>query len=647
MATSHPVPVDGDTQFIKGMNSQLDPISLAKGVVRSAMNMVNRGGVFQCRPGYKWKFNMPDGRIQGGHFFIPTGDLPILVFAIAGLVYSSPYPYKDYSQVQGLQFREDAEDVFFCTAEKAAQYNPDGSITLITPFKVLMVQDGFTPPGAWDGNSAQHILDPKGTPMGTHMFVSGDRLWVARLNELFACDINDPLSNREGLYISNAKSFLLDKPITGIVEVTSKAQAQLLVFTDTTTTVFQSSIRNRSQWASTENFQQVLFPTIGCSSHRSLVTQYGLLWWYSRFGLTNLDAALNTYLTSEFRYQDNEMAASKAYLHNDLSKIACATHENYLLTSVPYCDLFNTHTWVLDKSPAETVAEQSPNAWNGFWTGTRPTDWMFGPVLGENRIFHFSRDYDGVNRCWEAFSDQRADNGCPITWSLETRGYTAGNVQKKNFRFAQIYLGEIEDTFDIAAFWNGVSKGAYKRCLTKRIKAQVGPFVPDKIYESADELYSLKKQHRDVLTVDVGQSPPNVTSCDVESLLKEQLDTGFQVLLVGSGPAAIRAIRIFISDEPDIKSGKCEDNEFSDENFVRFDGRGSDELADLDEPVEEFTSSDIAYFSYGGDYFTGHGDSVSVISQDDAGKIADCHAENQIAIWQAWVLPKYDGVPVS
>jgi hypothetical protein len=638
-----PKPFDGDSQFTRGMNSQQDPISLPQGFYRSSMNTVNRGGLPQCRPGYSWKFNMPDGRIQGSILFAPTDSVEFLVFAVAGRVYVSEYPYANYRLLENISFRDDSDSVYFCSAEKAVSVQDDGSIKLITPFKVLIMQDGFTAPAVWDGSTNKHLTGDNVTVLGTAMAWSGGRLWVARRQELFSSDINDPLSFIEDDYISNARSFLLDKPIIALAEVTAKAQVQLLAFTETSTTAFQSSIRKRTLWESTPDFQQTIFPNLGCVSHRSICTQYGLLWWYSRFGMTNLNSAASTYLSSEFRYVDSEMAGSKAYIHSDLSKISCAAHENYLLVSVPYADVFNAHTWVLDKSPAENINADSPDAWNSYWTGTRPAEWVTGPIQGLNRIFQFSRDYDGHNRCWEAFSTERTDNGCAITWSLETRAYTGGNMQEKDFRFVEILMAELEGTVDLAVFWSGGSKGAYKRCLSKRIQANVGSIIPDTEYENDTQFFSLKKQYRKITSSDVKNSPVESTSCQIESSTAERTDLGFQILVVGSGPGAIRGIRVFTSNEsPDTRAGSCEEDEL-EAHFVRYDGTGSNSLEDLAGNPVEFSAESSEEVEYSGEVFSGEGSAVSIISEDDAEKVADCHANNQALIWQASVLPAHEG----
>jgi len=638
----------GDSSFHRGVNSQVDPSQLGDGLARQAMNMVNRGGVWQVRPGFRWHFTMPTGRLQGGHLFRPIVGLEQLVFAVDGVIYASPYPFSEYARIGTIQFKADVDSVYFETGVKASEVQPDGSLKVVTPFSVLIIQDGASQPAAWDGVNSRHLPDPLDTPLGTVMKWSGDRLWVLRGRELFASDPFDPLSFREGTYFSNARSFLLPRDGTAMAEVTYGSDTALLVFTDSTSTAFRSNVRKRVDWSDPEvRFQNLIFPSIGCVAHRSTVTLNGLLWWYSQHGLTNFNAALATQQTSEIDYQDGEMASSKGQLSDRRSSIAFAAFENYLLASVPSGDSFNRHTWVLDKEPIGTKDQKSADAWNGFWTGTRPVEWAGGQIQGRERIFQFSADKDGNNRCWEAFTDERTDHGCPIIWSLETRGYTAGTLDDKEFRQAELFLSELLGKINLSVFWAGTSRGAYKRILTTVIHAEEGILTdsPDFEVTSDRTFFGLKKQSRRVMTKDIKFSRPTDTSCKIESNLSERVDIGHQLLIVGSGQAAIRAIRVSLDPVPTSTEG-CPDDEDSDTNFVRFDGAGAETLEGLEEiQIEIFTSTKFSSQSFGGESYLAVGTSESRVSQQDADDIAQCQADADAFEWLATKVPAYVGNP--
>jgi len=634
--------VDGDTTFALGMNSLFDPAQIDPGFFAQSMNTLNRGGIVQCRPGYRCLFAMPAGKIQASLLFRPKESPEQIIFVVDGRVYVSNLPFDSYRRLDNVLLAETADRVHWVIAEKSVERNADGSLTVVEPRSILILQDGVSPPVYFDGSNSDHLRNTNPiqnslTPIGGPMAWVGDRLWVARGSKVFASDIADPFSFTEDTYLGGNPFFILSEEVTGMAITPSLEFQQLLVFTTNTTSLFKASIRSRDEWANTPDFQRVVLPEIGCRAPKSIRAHYGLLWWFSNFGLTSFDAASLAQQTSRLPYVDNEMSVSKGYLRGDLSGIVIAAYENYLLVSVPYGDTYNRHTWVLDNSIADTLSGRAPVAWNTYWTGTRPVEWAVGSVLDIERAFYSSTDYDGVNRMWEAFLPERKDEGCPITWTLETRGYFAkGPLQDKEFRYADVFLSELQGDVDVAVFWAGASRGAYKKILAKRIRAAEGSMRFDRELTMDEDVFSFKKQSRRIRTQDVRTMPESQdSSCGVEYSLKETLDDAFQLFIVGSGPGAVRGIRMFLDPVNDILSGKCEVDE-TEENAVRFDGVSEEGTLDaiydtLAAPVDKFTANVSVADSVKGIFSVQTGDAQSVISQKDADKIADAIARARIA----------------
>lgn len=640
---------DFDVRFLSGMDSLSEPGSLGPDYFSRSMNTVNRGGVVQCRPGYRCRFTAASGNFQGAAVFRPKQGNVVLLYVVAGVLYVSQYPFREVSVESGASFSEQARQLFFQQAEQSLQYNDDGSLTLITPRNVMVIQDGaLSAPAVYDGTSAQTYRGAGSIPLGGVMAWSGDRLWVARGANLFASDIANPFSFREPDYFATVSAFTLPGEITALAEVPNSNIAQLLVFTSSTTSLIQSGVRNRETWNSTPNFQRVLFPAVGCLSDRSITSHLGLLWWYSNFGLTSLDSAGVTQVSSVLPYRDNEMADSKSRLSPDLTGVAMAFFENYLLVSVPYCDKYNRHTWVLDNAPIQLAEKKSGAAWNSFWTGTRPLQWVYGNFAGSEEIFHFSKDYDGETRLWESFTPDRLDDGCEITWYLESRGVDAGlPLQLKTFRYADVFLQELEGDVDIAVFWAGASRGRYKRILTKRIKASRGSIRTGSALRYDSTLFAMKKQTRTIRTQDARDlaGAETLTSTDVESALAEFIDESFQILIVGSGPGAVQGLRYFfeppqgqrgsVSPNKEV-SGAVEEDE-TDENFVRFDGAAADShdfeeaITRLSADIPVYVSNRTATVTQDGMTSVQTGYATSVISQADADKVAN-HAASKKAV---------------
>jgi hypothetical protein len=309
--------------------------------------------------------------------------------------------------------------------------------------------------------------------------------------------------------------------------------------------------------------------------------------------------------------------------------------ENYLLASVPYADKLNTHTWVLDQAPLKLGRIEAPS-WNSFWTGTRPVQWMTENINGRNRALHVSKDADGVNRLWEAFTPDRMDERCPITWWVETRGFNAESPGKlKQFRYADIFVSELRGTVDIAVFWAGAYRGKYKKILEQRLEASVGPFTAGVELDMETHICDFKKQSRPLRTQDgmLIISDETLSSCGVEAPTKEFKDEAFQLLIVGSGPGAVRGYITYVEppkNEDD--SGACPKSEEGESNFVRFDGGASSEdtiteaCAEFGANNPRFTSTRTESVTQGGITEVASGSAESFISQANADRIASCIA---------------------
>ncbi len=630
---------DGDFQFLRGMNSSEDVSTLQAGQYYWAENLVNRAGVLQTRPGTRTLFAMPDGHLQGFTFFQPRRSFPEMVFAVEGSVYASQFPYSSYRRLENITLSTRARDVFWCNTSKSIERNPDGSLSFVVPRTVLMIQDTYSPPAYYDGVTNGHISgSADGTPQGGPMAWSGSRLWVARDNRLFASDIEDPFSFIEQNYLGGLQAFLLPGQITGLSESPTINTAPLLVFTKTTTTAFQSNVRDRTLWPTIENFQKLVFPGIGSVSQRSITAHYGLLWWYSNFGLTSFDSAYLSLGSSRFSYRDNEMAESKGRLSEDLSTIACAAHENYFLCSVPYADSYNRHTWVLDNSVVSaTEGGDFPRTWNSVWTGFRPVEWASATIGARQRIFAASVDFDGHNRLREYFTEDRQDDNCPITWSVTTRAYMGGNLRRKRLRWADIHLTEVAGEVDIDGHWAGYNRGKFKTFLHKRIEAAVGSINQVDPINASTKIFALRKQSRLLRSEDASvQAQDILTSCGVESQDNEALDRGFQLCILGSGECAIRGAELFMDEEVENDSGLCEVDE-SGFHGVRFDGAGALSPAPLQVVDAVFTATITSTSTAGSVTVSGTGSAESKISQDDADKVATAIA-NEIVSRQIQVV---------
>ncbi len=580
--------VSVDAGWMSGMNSVRHPWFLRQDQYRRGVNVVNRGGVIQTRPGFRMRLTLPEGNFQGMAHFQVTKDGrrdDHLVLAVDGKIYFAPFPleqprfWEDF-RLKNLQFSADADMVHFAVAEKTVTTAPDQTLQIVPSHNVLMIQDGVTPAAYWDGEESRHLVEAAPnleTPTGTWMTFSGGRLWVARGNVLLASDLFDPIKFTERVEGEGRGDFSFPKQITGVTSFIGDERVEVVVvFTDERSEIVLSGIRDRAQWATTQGMQSILFPSTGCVAGRSVVFQAGLMWWYSSGGLVASDAAASSNLTSQINYRDAEMAFSKQFLNDDSSMICGLSFENYLLMSMPIGQNLNSETFVLDYSPLSEFSSEKIPAWSGVWTGIRPIQWASPVINGKRRAFAASVDYralsDGShNHVWEAFMPEREDTFFelgsdftridftrPIFCEFETRLMGDGH-DLKSFQYADINLMEIAGDAYVTADYRGI-RGAYKPVLCKRIIAPItaasaGADIPP---SELDILDGLKKQSRRVTTEN---ALPTDGCPTCESEYSENIDKAFSILVRWCGQMAVESIRLFMEPWAERAEGRCEEDE--------------------------------------------------------------------------------------
>ena len=576
-----PTVVDGDDSFVLGMDSYTLPSRLLPGEYVSSMNTINRGGLIQTRPGSVSLTDLPAGNLQGCKFFIPKSGIPCVVSAISGKLYVSTFPFTDEPKlIPNIQFAESSRFIAWavCTKFTEYDYSTGELVYLDDPHSVLIIQDGATRAAYYDGVNSGHLNPTKTfgptplegydqTPIGLWMAWSGNRLWVSRGSQIFASDIGDPLTFTEAKYLNEGRSFYLPGNCTGIAETADRQG--IVCFTQSTGTFLQSSIQNRTTWLSTPGFQQEILPGIGCVSARSIVQQYGLLWWHSAYGLVSQDGALNSKISSRMDVADNEMFQSKFNMAYDMSGICGAKIENFILHGVPYGDRVNTRVHVMDIAPFEGNAK----TWPSFWTGWNPVEFANAVVYGKERVFTASADKDGVNRLWELFKAEKTDNGTPITSYVATRQHFFQNRDYKKFSYVELELAEVSgDTAMMVAVAG--TRGAYQKIMEKDLSATNGQVYYGSEYGFEANLISgSRNQTRIIKTIEDPDTSECNSSC-VESDISGFIDKAFSVMIAWSGIAGISAYRIFARGEPTNHEGICEENETGQWRLINEDGCG-------------------------------------------------------------------------
>lgn len=643
-----PTPIDGDVLFPNGMNSLSDAWSLPPGSYVWGLNVWNRGGSIKTRPGFRMIYELPDGNLQGFSTFTPRYGNPQLIAVVDGVVNVSPFPYKTNKPLTAANgnavLSANAKRCYTVNAVKAIQHNPDNSLKIISPQPVMIFQDGLSAPVSYDGNTTQFRGGANGIPQGTVMAWSGGRLWVAQKEKLIAGDMADPYSSYERSYntLGGLDYFTLPGPITAMHEAPGMSHPPLVVFTDTTTTAFQSNMAQRQEWGNTPDFVSNVFSTVGSNAGFSPTVVGGKLWWHSTFGWMNFDTAAEANTSTTVLPESNEMHRSAKDLSNDLTGICATSFDNLLLSSVPYAGRQNKHTWIYDVAPERVRSKQAAPCWSSIWTGVAPVQWAQVTRNGVTRVFCASKDADGKNRVYEAFVGYR-DNGVDFPWAVETRAYTGNSASNKEFRFAELQLRSLLGKTNIRGLWAGGSRGPWKETLSTEIIAREGNIVAGQDINFDDKLFALKSQSRVVSTQDVKDvDDSDFSSCNIESGNREVVDTSFMLRIEGSGSCEIKAIRMFMVPWKDKTTGECaESNETL--GSVRFDGAASAETDDLQEFVEPFTSTKTAEARYKETNWTAIGSATveSTVSQADADKRASQLAGERAEYKLRQITPPY------
>lgn len=605
--------------WIGGCNSLINPWLLPQNQYSWGVNIVNRGGIIQTRPGKQIKLTLPEGNLQGAAYFEYNRERdtpkPYIVFAVDGVIYQYPIPENNVwvqpknatewygYRLTGLTFRKNAAKIFFCSAVKQTGTTRNGDLSIVTggSYNVLMIQDGVTNCGYWDGVEQGH-LNPSApsyqTLPGTWMEYSGGRLWVARDNNVVYSDLGDPLTMLERTKTDTGGDVVLQYPCTGLRNYQSPTSNQqrgiLYVFTRKNTKTVASYITDSTLWATTTGFVSDVYTNIGCVAGRSIVNYSGLLWWFSNGGVISSDAAAAANLTSRIRYRDTEMTRSKSGLADDLSSICAGSIESYLLMSVPNNDVLNSHTWVLDYSTADQLNSQQPPAWNGVWTGTRPIEYITGEPFEVPRLFNASIDYvaqgGSFNHIWEEFMPDRTDSYYdvdpatqetylrhnPIYCCLETARAGDG-MALKTFKYTEIDLMELGGTINFKVSYAG-TRGGWKRVLNRTLVANLTASeitgANGNAITAFEQLYGpFRVQTRRIRTNEV-TTAPSLKRSD-ESIRTENIDKCFSLRLEWCGRAGIDSLRMEVGAYTEPTIGQADTDEVAP-RVVTIDGRSPD-----------------------------------------------------------------------
>ena len=635
------------TGWVGGVNSVRNPWNLPADQLKWGVNITVRGGLAQTRPGQGMKLSLPPGNLQGGCFFASNkqfkaaqvnttsggttttqetiynydgtqsfeSELPYILFAVGGSVYFAPFPLEqprdwDEYKLTGISLDPSVSEFVFTVATQTSTLSSGGDVTVTPSNRVVIIQDGINSPGYWDGSNTTGAQDSN-IPIGYWMAYSGNRLWVAARNIVLASDLGNPFSWVERTEGAGRGDFSFPRAVTALVDyVGQNNDTRLIVFTDRSTYSLASGVLDRSQWITTANFQNTLYPTVGCVAGKSVAFQAGLMWWYSKGGLVNANVASSAYLTSQVLFKDVEMARIKRLMPANTTGICATSFENYFLCSVPYLEPLPSATMVLDYAVASELNQSKTTpAWNGVWTGTRPIEWLPGTVQNQQRLFHLSVDYvstnDGsFNHLWESFLPERIDSylqlnpdGTATTkynriYCQAETALLGDGMELKQIKYGELDCTQIGGTVDLRVSYRG-GKGTYEQILNTRLLAVTSDYQFENT-PLADEIYNygiLRNQYRRVITESVQR--PLTNSCESKDSL--DVDKAFSFLIEWCGELGVEAARMFMDPWQEISVGRPQRDELK--SCVVHEDGSSNTVELLPTPYEQPSLNQQSWFA--------------------------------------------------
>jgi hypothetical protein len=593
-----------DGQWIGGVDSLLYPTDLAPGTYAWAVNIANRGGVVQTRPPKRRVKSFCGHRAQG-HFECRTlDDKHYEMVAIDGQVYWSPWPFKDWTHMQGVSFLPDAERIWFCNAEQAIQYDSSNNISILAqPKNIVLMQDGSSLPCYWDASDfSSGVVDTnhvtgnpaKPLPTGTAMIWQDNRLWLVVGNLVFASDLLYPQSFTEETYLAEQTGFRFPRPV---VQLWPQPVQGLLVLTSSSMHSLQSFIQDRTQWQTTQNFQSDVNLEIGLIAPWAIVNLHGMPWMLTARGVISYDRALTQNLSTVLLTADGEMQRSKNLIAPNVTGAAMAAWENILMLAMPASSNYNRHTWIMDGGIAEKLNNTQGMCWTGIWTGTYPVQFTSPIVNGTQHNYElaYSSGYLAINygdspspqpettmptqayiHLFENYiPNQYADVENPIHCSFESKLFTLNTDDYYRFVFAEFAIVNLKGIVPVQVYVRGIGSN-YSPLFSTTLRADVGiwgnPTQDTKLYYISEgrttEFENYRRQTRFMRTQEFVVGAGVDDSACVELGRMAGVSRGFQLMIQWQGRMGIRQIKFFYDRQLQSPQGVCPVDESATPHIV-------------------------------------------------------------------------------
>lgn len=483
---------DGHT-VIFGMDADVDPSVLDSTIAAKAVNRSFRGGKHRTRPPFIHKTfifaNEFDetivryGNVQAATAYkkVSPGAADCIVASIAGFLFRFTLVNERFvvERVFDDQNNAYAMHTWFVQAKDW-----------------LYIQNGIDKPIFWDGtipSSARRSNwpDEPEMPIGTIMCSAFGRVFVSNAqDQIAASDIiygngftttSNTQNFTENTYWQEGGSFGMPTdigPITGMIVTTAQNQGNLygqglvLVLGGGGAQAIEASLP-RDTWKDAK-IQSVTMTGLGCVAHGSVINVNNKTIFRSDEGLSlyqNLQIDENQSLAfGKFSQACNVWMDEETPSLRQFNSTICVG--NRILTTVepfiqaPSRTEFGNHRLHrgmvcldVDRSAEKLNGQQL--AWDGLWTGVRPTALVNGRFDKLKRGFAFSFDADGENRIYEiagnGINDEVDGNPVQTEWFYLTKRFdwsssgSSNTFENKKLVGGELHISEMRDRVSVLA----------------------------------------------------------------------------------------------------------------------------------------------------------------------------------------------------
>jgi hypothetical protein len=589
-----------DGQYTGGCDSLLYPTDLVPGTYAWGVNVTNRGGIVQTRPGKKRVASFCGRKGQGLYWVRTIDDRNYLLVAIDGKVYWAPFPFTKggWTQMEGVSFDPETDWIYFANTVQAVKYDDSGAIVLIEPRNVVFMQDGKSQPCYWqaddfssgiadvnyvEGNPAVGTGAKQGVPIGTAMLWQDNRLWVASGALVRASDFLYGASFYEDSLLAEKSGFRFPRKVVNMFPAPVQG---IVVYTDGSMHALQSFIQDRDKWQETEGFQSDVNLEIGLVGPFAYGLLHGMPWFLTARGLISYDRALTQNLSTVILTTDGEMARSKHLFAPDVTHSVIGVWENVLMVAVPASSFQNRHTWIMDAGIAEKLNNTGGMCWTGIWVGTFPIQFSSPIVEGTQHNYElaYSSGYLALGatdspspqpetdlppqsyiHLYENFIPNQIDGTeTNIHCSFETKAFILATDDYYRFVFAEFMLTNLKGVVPIKVYFTGLG-GNYQLLFKTTLRADVGPWgnpTPDTVlyYHSQSgttEFENYRRQVRHMRASDWVVKESNDKSACIEINRFDGVDKAFQLMVQWQGRLGIRQIKFFYDRQLQAPQGQC------------------------------------------------------------------------------------------